>query len=150
MDDVTDDEVIAAAQAAGVHELIVRLPNGYDTELGAGGVVLSVGQRQRVGLARAMLRDPPLIVLDEPNANLDAQGEQALLDALKAMKGRKQTVVVVSHKPGMLVDADKLLVLQDGRVDLFGPREAVLTRLSQNAAKARLPGPAASGIEAKA
>lgn len=150
MDDVTDDEVIAAAQAAGVHDLIVRLPNGYDTELGAGGVVLSVGQRQRVGLARAMLRDPPLVVLDEPNANLDAQGEQALLEALKAMKGRKQTVVVVSHKPGMLVDADKLLVLQDGRVDLFGPREAVLTRLSQNAAKARLPGPAASTTEAKA
>lgn len=150
MEDVTDEEVIAAAKAAGVHDLIVRLPNGYDTELGAGGVILSVGQRQRVGLARAMLRDPPLIVLDEPNANLDAQGEQALLGALKAMKSRKQTVVVISHKPGILVDADKLLVLQDGRVDIFGPREAVLTRLSQNAAKASLPSPAPSAIEGKA
>ncbi|HQR89026.1 MAG TPA: ATP-binding cassette domain-containing protein, partial [Caulobacter sp.] len=149
MDGVTDDEVIAAAQAANVHELIVRLPNGYDTELGQGGVVLSVGQRQRVGLARAMLRNPALIVLDEPNANLDAQGEEALLEALAAMKKRAQTVVVVSHKPSMLVGADKLLVLRDGRVDLFGPREAVLARLAQNAAKAKGPNASAPAIEAK-
>jgi PrtD family type I secretion system ABC transporter len=149
MDDVTDDEVIAAAQAASVHELIVRLPNGYDTELGPNGVVLSAGQRQRVGLARAMLRDPALIVLDEPNANLDAQGEEALMTALKAMKLRSQTVVVVSHKPSMLVGADKLLVLRDGRVDLFGPREAVMARLSQNATAAKAPAPPAAAIEAK-
>jgi PrtD family type I secretion system ABC transporter len=149
MDDVTDDEVIAAAQAASVHELIVRLPNGYDTELGPNGLVLSAGQRQRVGLARAMLRDPALIVLDEPNANLDAQGEEALMTALKAMKRRAQTVVVVSHKPSMLVGADKLLVLRDGRVDLFGPREAVMARLSQNATAAKAPGPTAGAIEAK-
>jgi PrtD family type I secretion system ABC transporter len=149
MDDVTDDEVIAAAQAASVHELIVRLPNGYDTELGPNGLVLSAGQRQRVGLARAMLRDPALIVLDEPNANLDAQGEEALMTALKAMKRRAQTVVVVSHKPSMLVGADKLLVLRDGRVDLFGPREAVMARLSQNATAAKAPAPTAGAIEAK-
>jgi ATP-binding cassette subfamily C exporter for protease/lipase len=136
IDDVSDDEVIAAAQAAGVHELIVRMPKGYDTELGIGGVVLSVGQRQRVGLARAMLRDPAFIVLDEPNANLDAQGEEALLAALRTMKSRGATVVVVSHKPSMLQAADKLLVLRDGRVDLFGPRAAVMERLAKNAAQA--------------
>lgn len=136
MADVSDDEVVAAAQAAGVHDLIVRLPKGYDTELGVGGVVLSAGQRQRVGLARAMLRAPALVVLDEPNANLDAQGEEALLKALKVMKARGQTVVVVSHKPSMLQDADKLLVIRDGRVDMFGPRAAVLERLNKNAAAA--------------
>lgn len=150
LDYVTDEEVIAAAMAAGVHELIVRLPNGYDTELGGGGVILSAGQRQRVGLARAMLREPALIVLDEPNANLDAQGEEALVEALKVMKARKQTVVVVSHKPSMLIGADKLLVLRDGRVDLFGPREAVMARLSQNAVTAKPTTPPASAIEAKA
>jgi PrtD family type I secretion system ABC transporter len=143
--DVTDEDVITAAQAAGVHDLIVRLPKGYDTELGQGGVVLSVGQRQRVGLARAMLRKPALIVLDEPNANLDAQGEEALLKAFARMKQQGQTLVVVSHKPGILQGADKLLVLRDGRVDLFGPREAVLARLSQVAA-AQAQSPA---IEAK-
>ena len=128
--DVRDEEVVAAAQAAGVHDMILRLPEGYETELGTAGIVLSVGQRQRVGLARALLRAPPLIVLDEPNANLDAQGEQALLNALKTLKGKGSTIVVVSHKPSMLVDADKLLVIKDGRPELFGPREAVLARLS--------------------
>lgn len=150
MADVSDDEVVAAAQAAGVHDLIVRLPKGYDTELGVGGVVLSAGQRQRVGLARAMLRAPALVVLDEPNANLDAQGEEALLKALKVMKARGQTVVVVSHKPSMLQDADKLLVIRDGRVDMFGPRAAVLERLNKNAAAAIAAKPAAPpAIETK-
>jgi ATP-binding cassette, subfamily C, bacterial exporter for protease/lipase len=133
-DGVTDEEVIEAAKKANAHELIVRLPNGYDTELGAGGTVLSVGQRQRVGLARAMLRSPALIVLDEPNANLDGEGEQALLMALREMKKGKQTVVVVSHKPSMLQDADKLLLLRDGRIELFGARQAVLDRMQQNQA----------------
>jgi ABC-type protease/lipase transport system fused ATPase/permease subunit len=127
---VTDAEVIEAAQAANAHELIVRLPQGYQTELGAGGQVLSAGQRQRVGLARALLRQPPLVVLDEPNANLDAEGEEALHRALLGMKARKQTAIVVSHKPSMLRDADKLLVLREGAVQLFGPRDWVLGRLS--------------------
>ncbi len=144
--DVRDDEVVAAAQAAGVHDMILRLPEGYETELGSAGIVLSVGQRQRVGLARALLRDPPMIVLDEPNANLDAQGEDALLSALRKLKAKGCTVVVVSHKPSMLVDADKLLVIKDGRPELFGPRDAVLARLSGAApapAKAPAPTPAA-------
>ena len=129
--DVVDEEVIEAATKANAHELIVRLPKGYDTELGANGTVLSVGQRQRIGLARAMLRSPALVVLDEPNANLDGEGEQALLAALREMKKAKQTVVVVSHKPSMLQDADKLLVLRDGRMELFGGRQAVLDRMNE-------------------
>jgi len=149
IDGVTDEEVIAAAQDAGVHDLVVRLPKGYDTELGTGGLVLSVGQRQRVGLARALLRNPAFVVLDEPNANLDAQGEEALLRALGAMKQRGQTVVVITHKPSMLQGADKLLVLREGRVDLFGPREAVLARLAKNNAAVQPPPPAAGAIEAK-
>ncbi|WP_426050875.1 type I secretion system permease/ATPase [Brevundimonas sp. SL161] len=128
--DASDDEVVIAAQAAGAHDLILRLPQGYDTELGPGGVVLSVGQRQRIGLARALFRNPAMIVLDEPNANLDAQGEEALMRALKGMKLRGGTIVVVTHKPSLLADADKLLVLKEGRIDLFGPRQAVLQRLS--------------------
>lgn len=128
--DVRDEEVIAAAQMAGVHDMILHLPDGYETELGTSGIVLSVGQRQRVGLARAILREPPLVVLDEPNANLDAQGEQALLQALQKLKLKGSTIVVVSHKPSILVGADKLLVIKDGRPELFGPREAVMARLA--------------------
>ncbi len=144
--DVTDEEIIEAATKANAHALIVRLPKGYDTELGANGTVLSVGQRQRVGLARAMLRSPALIVLDEPNANLDGEGEQALLAALREMKKAKQTVVVVSHKPSMLVDADKLLVLKEGRMDLLGPRQAVLDRLNEIATQAKTPAPAPKAL----
>jgi ATP-binding cassette subfamily C exporter for protease/lipase len=144
--DVSDEEVIAAAQAAGVHDMVVRLPKGYDTELGAGGMVLSAGQRQRIGLARALFRDPAYVVLDEPNSNLDAQGEAALLAALQGMKARGATIVVVSHKPSMLQSADRLLVLREGRVDLYGPREAVMNKLAANAAAAS---PPSRSIEAK-
>jgi PrtD family type I secretion system ABC transporter len=126
---VTDEEVIDAATKACAHDIIVRLANGYETELGPGGTVLSVGQRQRIGLARAMLRSPSLVVLDEPNANLDAEGELALLRALEQMKASGQTVVVVSHKPSILRGADKLLVLREGRIELYGPREVVLERM---------------------
>jgi ATP-binding cassette, subfamily C, bacterial exporter for protease/lipase len=96
-------------------------------------VILSAGQRQRVGLARAVLGDPAFIVLDEPNASLDAEGEDALLKAIDAMKGAGATVVIISHKPGIFRHADKMLVLREGRVELFGPRDQVMARLMKPA-----------------
>ena len=127
--DVSDQDVITAAQLAGVHELVLRLPKGYETEVGDSGHTLSAGQRQRVGLARAMLGNPAFIVLDEPNASLDAEGEEALMTAIDAMKTNGATVVIISHKPSVFRAADKMLVLRDGRVELFGPRDQVMNRL---------------------
>jgi ATP-binding cassette subfamily C exporter for protease/lipase len=130
---VSDEEVVRAATLAGVHELVLRMPKGYDTDVGEGGVVLSAGQRQRIGLARTMLGDPAFIVLDEPNASLDAEGEEALMRAMEAMKAKGGTVVVISHKPGIFRSADKLLVLREGRIDLFGPKDQVMARLMKPA-----------------
>jgi PrtD family type I secretion system ABC transporter len=132
--DVTDEAVVEAATLADVHQLILRLPKGYETELTDGGHMLSAGQRQRVGLARALLGDPRLLVLDEPNASLDAEGEDALMRVLDSQKARGTTIVVVSHKPSILRAADKMLVLREGRMELFGPREAVMARFTQPAA----------------
>ena len=149
---VTDEEVVAAAKMAAVHDLILRLPKGYETDLGQDGVMLSVGQRQRVGLARALLRDPRLVVLDEPNANLDALGEAALMSALETLKARGATVVLVSHKPAVFKTADKMLVMQDGMIEMYGPREAVMAKLAANAnakAAATPTAPAVKAIEAK-
>ena len=123
------EAVVAAATAAGVHELILRLPKGYDTVLGEEGAPLSAGQRQRLGLARTLYGDPRLVILDEPNAHLDAAGEQALAAALAALKQNRATVVLVTHRLNILRHADRVLVLENGAVERLGPRDAVLGQL---------------------
>jgi PrtD family type I secretion system ABC transporter len=135
--ELDSDRVIAAAQAAGVHEMVLQMKDGYGTQVGANGAHLSGGQRQRVALARAMYGDPPLLVLDEPNANLDDAGELALDTALQKAKQRGQTVMIVSHRPIAIRNCDLLLVMQDGQVMLYGPREPVMAKLAEAAAAAR-------------
>lgn len=131
LEEPNPDKVIRAAQLAGLHEMILRMPKGYDTHIGEQGAVLSGGQRQRVGLARALYGDPKIVVLDEPNASLDAEGEQALLMAMAYMKRLGTTVVIITHKVSLLSNVDKLLVLQDGVLAVFGPRDGVLQHLAQ-------------------
>ncbi|HIJ80587.1 MAG TPA: type I secretion system permease/ATPase [Desulfuromonadales bacterium] len=125
------ERVIMAAKLAGVHDMILRMPDGYDTQIGVAGAVLSGGQRQRIGLARALFGNPRLVVLDEPNASLDDAGEQALLQAIAYLKQLGATVVLITHKVSLLAGVDKLLVMQDGALAAFGPREAVMNHLVQ-------------------
>lgn len=137
MDDEADpDAVVAAAELAGVHEIILRLPKGYETELGEQGANLSGGQRQRIGLARALYGRPSLLVLDEPNASLDAAGEQALNQAIKAMKDAGTTVVVIAHRPSLMAQVDKVLVMNEGRIEMFGERNVVLGQIQRSALQA--------------
>lgn len=131
LDEPDSNKVIRAAQLAGLHDMILRMPKGYDTYIGDSGAVLSGGQRQRVGLARALYGDPKLVVLDEPNASLDEEGERALLQAMGYLKQLGTTVVIVTHKVSLLANVDKLMVMQDGAVAVFGPREGVLQHLLQ-------------------
>lgn len=120
--DATDEEIVAAAELAGLHALILRMAKGYDTLIGGSGLTLSGGMRQRIGLARALLGGPKLLVLDEPSANLDADGEQALLQVLQKIRGGGTTIVVATHQLALLKDADFIAVIVDGQLKNFGPR----------------------------
>jgi ATP-binding cassette subfamily C exporter for protease/lipase len=140
--EVDSEQVIQAAEAAGLHQMILRFPNDYDSRVGQGGSFLSGGQRQRIGLARALYGSPSLVVLDEPNANLDDEGENALLKSVELLKSQGKTVVLISHRPGVIKVADRLVILQDGKLVANGPRDGVLTALQQQreiAASAALP-----------
>lgn len=134
--EVDSDKVIAAARSAGLHEMILRFPKGYDTPIGEAGNLLSGGQRQRIGLARAVYGDPVLVVLDEPNANLDDVGEAALVRTVLQLKARGCTVFLITHRPGIVGVADRLLILQNGQVQADGPREAVVAALQAAQANA--------------
>jgi PrtD family type I secretion system ABC transporter len=131
---VDDERVIAAARLAHAHEMILRLPQGYDTPIGDDGSRLSGGQRQRIALARALYGDPKLVVLDEPNANLDAEGDEALRAALRTLKERGTTVIVVGHRPALMASLDKIAVLKDGAVVAFAAAAALLPQLAASAA----------------
>ncbi|MGE0117242.1 MAG: type I secretion system permease/ATPase [Dongiaceae bacterium] len=122
--------IIAAAKAAGAHDMILSFPDGYDTDIGERGRHLSAGQRQRLGLARALYGDPSFVVLDEPNANLDAQGDAALAVAVQGLKARGATTIIVAHRPSVIALFDKLLLLADGELRGFGPRDEMLKRIA--------------------
>jgi len=137
------DSVLRAAQAAGAHDMVLRFPSGYDTKVGDGGEALSGGQRQRIALARALYGDPFLVVLDEPNANLDSDGELALHQAMQALKARGAIVVLIAHRPATLSVCDRLLVLANGVQQGIGPRDEVLRKLLGR----QIPSPAAGNLK---
>ncbi len=132
--DPDSDKIVEAAKLAGVHDMILRLPNGYDTVIGGAGGMLSGGQRQRIGLARAVFDNPKFLVLDEPNSNLDDQGEKELVDALRRIKSQGCTIVVITHRTMLLQCVDKILVMKEGAAVNFGPKDQVLASLMTPAA----------------
>ena len=142
--EVDSEKVIAAAEASSLHSMILRLPKGYDTPTGEAGGLLSGGQRQRIGLARALYGMPALVVLDEPNANLDDEGEAALARAVQGLKAQGKTVVLISHRPDAVRLADRLLILQNGAVQASGPRDGVMAALQKQREAAQL---AASSVQ---
>ena len=123
--------MIHAAQRAGVHDMILRFPQGYDTRLGLDGGMLSGGQKQRIGLARAIYGNPSVIVLDEPNSNLDDVGEAALVRTVQDLKARGKTVILITHRTSIINSVDKLLVVREGEMAAYGPRDQVLAHLMQ-------------------
>jgi ATP-binding cassette subfamily C protein len=128
-----DSDIVAAAREAAAHEMILNLPHGYDTHLSMDGGHLSGGQIQRVGLARALYGDPVILVLDEPNSNLDNEGSKALNDAIRRMKRENKAVLIMAHRPAAIQECDLLLVLDGGIVRATGPRDEVLTKMVKNA-----------------
>jgi len=152
MQDADPDAVVAAARLAGVHDMVLGMAKGYDTEIGEGGAALSGGQRQRIALARAVFGEPKFLVFDEPNASLDADGEVALVDAIRTLKQRRATVVVIAHRPSILQDVDKILMLRSGTVEMFGARDEVIAKLKGGDTErpaARIARPAPPVIEAR-
>lgn len=146
--DPSSADIIAAARAADVHEMILRLPNGYETRIGDRGTTLSAGQRQRIGLARALYRDPFLVVLDEPNSNLDADGDTALLRAIQGVKARGGIAIVVAHRPTVLQAVDLVAVIGNGQLTAFGPRDEVIRKATKQPVPANgaLPRPLAETV----
>jgi ATP-binding cassette subfamily C exporter for protease/lipase len=137
--EVDADAVVEAARSTGLHEMILRMPKGYDTPIGEAGSLLSGGQRQRLGLARAVYGNPTLVVLDEPNANLDDAGEAALARTVAHLKGQRATVVLISHRPSAVALADRLMLLREGQIQAEGPRDQVIAALRASASKPASP-----------
>ena len=143
--EIDAEAVVEAAKKAGIHEMILRLPQGYDTPIGDGGGSLSGGQRQRMGLARALYGNPSFLVFDEPNSNLDDEGEAALIATIRNLKSAGKTVVIIAHRPSVLANVDKVMVMRDGLVQLYGPRAEVLAKVTRPVIASNAPAPAVAG-----